>query len=491
MSTKALRNYTKIGAASLTLILAVLFFSNLPNSQLNYGRQLEYQAVYKTYDVTHVLLARPGSDKNFPDPKVSPQDHKNLGRGGVLDDPGIYLLPFLSVPLHIHDPLLALNWAMMTLGICTVAILITRFFRRSITLNRTLYFLPILPGLLESRKFVPFASSWGVTPSNYSLVGQLSLLVLLFTWVSVTSTKWITKILSAIAIGVFLYLLILTRRSAGLEIAMVALMLVTFLSTNTKRNLEVEIAPPRSKWRKVKLSNYWPTLALLGIIILSNSLGGLTVSAARSTSASHLTYSEGASSHSFWGVIYTGLGWKPINNGSGLSSLGVVWSDTWVEQRLHSLAPQIAADNPLREVVAKKEVERIIKNHPVNFTLMMLEKFIFALWMCRWWLLVLIITIFVAEKSNKIKNRRSQINIAKISKTKKNKSKVQFVKTEIPHVRIVFIVILGVFILVSDSLLGAPYQGYLTSENAWFSFWTFYYIHQYTHTGVGATTKIK
>ncbi len=310
------KKYQKVGAAALVLIFALIFFLKLPQSQLNYGRQLEYQAVYETYEKTHVLLARPGSDANFPDPKAIPQDHKNLGRGGVLDDPGIYLLPFVTVPFHIHNPLTGMHWVMIVLGVLTLLQLLIKFLSGSRRYKKSFFILLLIPGILESLNIVPLASSWGATPSNYSLTGELALLVLLNIWLFSKSKRFIGSVGSLALTVVCLYVLVLVRRSAGLEISLVGLFLTFFLTRDQPPLDKKESNPNKWKIRKSNVLQFWPMVAFLAVVFLATSLATQTVSLARSASAQHLTYKEGESNHSFWGVIYTGLGWRPINNGS-------------------------------------------------------------------------------------------------------------------------------------------------------------------------------
>ena len=313
-------------SAFMVMAVAFFFFFNLPLSSMNPGRQLEYEAVYKTYDVTHVLLARTGPDSSWPNPKIQPLDHKNLGRGGSLDDPGIYLLPFVTVPLHIANPSVAIHWIMVFLGCLSLLLLLLIIFKMPTPFRKRRFLWLLVPGLIESRNIVPLASSWSATPSNYSVVGELSLITLLLVWIYSNSKSNLLKYSNLFFLSISIFALVLMRRSAGLEIEFVSLFIVLFSLLSKKQRLPVTAEVPEKRKLMSLLSFAGPLVLVAFIYFFANLLGTVAVSTARDSSISHLTFRSGVSSHSFWGVIYTGLGWRPTKNGQSLSTLGVVWS---------------------------------------------------------------------------------------------------------------------------------------------------------------------
>ena len=471
--------YHKSVPGVMVMVIAFLFFFNLPFSSMNPGRQLEYESVYKTYELTHVLLARPGSDNSWPNPKIQPFDHKNLGRGGSLDDPGIYLLPFLTVPLHISNPSLAIHWVMVFFGCLTLVLLLPIISKLPRPYRKRRFLWLLVPGLFESLSIVPLASSWTATPSNYSIVGELSLIALLLAWHYSNSKNRKLKYLNLFVLSISIFLLILTRRSAGLEIEFVSLLII-FLSLLLKKpwtSKSIETSEKR-KFRSI-FTLVGPLVLVVLVYFFANLTGTVAVRDARNSSASHLTFQSGISSHSFWGVIYTGLGWRPTKNGLSLSSLGVVWSDSWVENKLHSLAPQISADDPRRETVAKNAVFKTIESHPISFLVMILEKIIESLWLTRWWLILLLTAIFFnrRDRNRKTKEiRKKEFKKSKHVTSEKQMSKILEFRRAIPNYAVSILIFIGTIFLVADSLLGAPYLDYLTSLNAWFCFWTIYYF---------------
>ena len=462
------------------IVVAFFFFFNLPLSDMNPGRQLEYEAVYKTYDLTHVLLARTGTDSSWPNPKIQPLDHTNLGRGGSLDDPGIYLLPFVTVPLHIGNPSQAIHWVMVFLGCITLLLLLPIILKLPAPYRKRRFLWLLVPGLIESWNLVPLASSWSATPSNYAIAGELSLIALLLVWHYSNSSSNLFKYLNLFFLSIFIFVLVLMRRSAGLEIELVSLLIVFFSQLSKRRKTSV-ITESSEKRRLLSWFSFAGPLVLLILVYFSANLAGtVAVSSARQASISHLTFRSGVSSHSFWGVIYTGLGWRPTKNGQSLSSLGVVWSDTWVENKLHSLAPSVSAVDPLREVVAKNAVFTTIKSHPVSFIIMLLEKFIESLWLTRWWLIVFLGALYANARD---KNRKMLVIKRKIQKSSRQTNKIRLLPKidenlrTTPNYLALILIFIGVIVLVADPLLGAPYLDYLTSLNAWFCFWTIYFLN--------------
>ena len=233
--------------------------------------------------------------------------------------------------------------------------------------------------------------------------------------------------------------------------------------------------------RKLKslVTTAGPIILVALVYFFANLSGTVAVGSARNSSSPHLTFQSGVSSHSFWGVIYTGLGWRPTKNGQSLSSLGVVWSDTWVENKLHSLSPKISADDPRREVVAKNAVFMTIESKPTSFLIMIMEKFIESLWLTRWWLILVFAVLYLNKRDRSQKTKEIQRKkfiksgkSIKVKKTLKNEEGSRWT----PDYLVPALIFTGTIFLVADSLLGAPYLDYLTSLNAWFCFWTIYYF---------------
>ena len=480
MSSKAHPRRRALGGLLLILGLLSALFLNLPNVKMNPGRELEYESVYKTYATTHVLLARPGSDRTWPDPKIKPLDHKNLGRGGSLDDPGIYLIPYLAVPLHISDPVLAIHWLMVILGIIALILLIPILTNQDSRLPKRRYLWLLVPGLVESWRIVPLASSWRATPANYSLVGELSLISLLAIWNLYKAKKIIMKLVFLSVLTLTAFLQILLRRSAGLEMECVGILLMLFIAWHEPRVEHPQISAKTKKGKvQSALSSSAPIFIVLFLFFFANVAGTVAVREARNSSEIHLSYASGISSHGFWGVIYTGLGWRPTKNGTELSSLGVVWSDTWIEAKLHKLSPGISADDPRREAVARDAVFQTIKAHPISFAFMIFEKFIFSLWLCKWWLLVIGYLFF----ANVIEGRRNAIKLLQRKSTSVRTKRVpgnldkKVVQEKVGKKLIgPAVVVGGMVLLTADSLLGAPYIDYLTSLNSWICFWAIFLL---------------